>query len=298
MASDLMKPVPCDICENTPAKFICNTCGDALYTTCKAHHLKSKGTRDHTIVPYEEKLNPKYFAQLFCSTHHNHAPKFWCDTCSVPICEVCITKEHRGHQCNNIMAVLTGKRDVMLQEIKALRDTKVVEWEGVLNQAKDITASYLANVSEVEKELIARAKFMHKQVDHVLLNSQQALKKMKESGLDKLQKQEKYLEDQLQKMREEVQRYEDQLTDADPNVLLQFKAGTERTKDEAKPPSMETTSLPVLSQGKIDTKALQKMFGELSSPIPPSGKYGNRFQSIPSSHCRFWEDQGPIINYQ
>ena len=264
MASDLMKPVPCEICENSPAKFNCNTCGDALCTTCKAHHLKSKGTRDHTIVPYAEKLNPKYFAQLFCSTHHNHSPKFWCDTCGMPICDVCITKEHRGHHCNNISEILTDKRDAMLGEMKAIRDKTMVEWEGVLDQAKSITVSYLDGISQVEKELLTRGKEMHKQVDAILSNSQQTLQKMKESGLAKLQKQEKHLEDRLQKMRDEVQRYEDRLRDADPNTILQFKESTEESKEETNPPSLETTPVPIFTKGQDDTKVLQNMFGQLA----------------------------------
>ena len=34
--------------------------------------------------------------------------------------------------------------------------------------------SFIANVSEVKKELVTRAKDMHKQIDNVLLNSQQS----------------------------------------------------------------------------------------------------------------------------
>ena len=48
----------------------------------------------------------------------------------------------------------------MLGEMKAIRDESMGEWEEVLNQAKDITASYLDGISEVEKELLTRGKEM------------------------------------------------------------------------------------------------------------------------------------------
>ena len=123
MASDLMNPAQCNICEAAAAKFNCNTCGDALCATCKVHHLKSKGTKHHKVVPYAEKLNPKYLAELLCPKHKTHSPKFWCNTCDIPICDSCIiSPEHKGHEFSDITATLSEKRDTMLTEMKTLRD--------------------------------------------------------------------------------------------------------------------------------------------------------------------------------
>ena len=265
MASDLMNPVQCNICEKAVAKFNCNTCGDVLCATCKAYHLKSRATGDHKIVPYAEKLNPKYIAQLFCSIHTNHAPKFWCETCGVPICDACATKEHGGHKCSNIIAVLTEKRDAMVDEMKMIRDNTMGEWKEVLKQAQATTDGYLTNISKIEKQLVTRAKEMHREVETILLSSQQTLKEMKESGLGKLKDQEKYIEDRLQQLQDDVQRYEDQLRDADPHVLLQFEQGTGERKDETKPPALETSPVTVFTKGQHDTKAMKNMFGQLST---------------------------------
>ena len=265
MASDLMNPVQCKICEKAPAKFNCNTCGDALCATCKAYHLKSRATSDHKIVPYAEKLNPKYMAQLFCSTHHQHAPKYLCEICGVPICEACATKEHRGHKCTNIIAVLTEKRDEMVDQMKMIRNNTMGEWKEVLKHAQTVTAEYLTNIGKIEKELVARAKVMHSEVDAILLSSQKTLQQMKESGLGKLQDQEKYISNRLQQLQDEVQRYEDKLRDADPHVLLQFEPGTGQSNDEQKPPTLETTPVPVFTKGQNDTNVVKTMFGKLST---------------------------------
>ena len=264
MASDLMNPVQCNICEKAAAKFNCNTCGDVLCVTCKAHHLKSRATGDHKIVPYTEKLNPKYITQLFCSTHHNHASKFWCDTCGTPICDSCITNQHRGHKLNNITAVLTEKRDQMLEYTKKLRDKTVNEWIEVLKQVKATTVEYFENTDKVEEELKARAKDIHSQVDAILLKSQQTLKQMKVAGLKNLQDQEKYLEDKLQQLKRDVERYENQLLDTDPYALLQFE-GTESINKETKPPALEITSALVFIKGQNDYTSMQSMFGQFST---------------------------------
>ena len=270
MASDLMNPAQCNICEAATAKFNCNTCGDALCATCKVHHLKSKASKNHVTVPYAEKLNPKYLTTLLCPKHQTHGPNFWCDMCSVPICNSCITSnEHKGHEYSDITAILSERRDAMLAEMKTLRDHTVVEWEGVLQLAKTMTAEYQNGVEEIGKELVARAKEMHKQVDNILETSQKTLQQMKASGLAKLQQQEKYLEDKLRQMKEDVESYENQLRDADPNAVLQFQQGQGQSTKEIKPPVLEPQSPPVFTEGQIDTDAMENLFGQLSTQVIP-----------------------------
>ena len=270
MASDLMNPAQCNICEAAAAKFNCNTCGDALCATCKGYHLKSKGTKHHKIVPYAEKLNPKYLAGLICPKHQTRGPKFWCDTCDVPICDLCITSnEHKGHEYSDITATLSKRRDAMLAEMKTIRDQTIEEWEEVFTQANMITAKFENNIDVISKELVARAKEMHKQVDDILATSQKTLQEIKASGLQKLQQQEKYLEAKLSQMKEDVERYENQLRDADPNVLLRFNHDPVQSKGKSKPPGLETASQPVFNEGQINITALQNMFGTLSPQAIP-----------------------------
>ena len=270
MASDLMNPAQCNICEAAAAKFNCNTCGDALCATCKGYHLKSKGTKHHKIVPYAEKLNPKYLAGLICPKHQTRGPKFWCDTCDVPICDLCITSnEHKGHEYSDITATLSKRRDAMLAEMKTIRDQTIEEWEEVFTQANMITANFENNIDVISKELVARAKEMHKQVDDILATSQKTLQEIKASGLEKLQQQEKYLEAKLSQMKEDVERYENQLRDVDPNVLLRFNHDPVQSKGKSKPPGLETASQPVFNKGQINITALQNMFGTLSPQAIP-----------------------------
>ena len=275
MASDLMNPAQCNICEAAAAKFNCNTCGDALCATCKVHHLKSKGTRNHKVVSYAEKLNPKYLAALLCPKHQIHGPKFWCSTCDLPICDSCIiSPEHEGHKFSDITVTLSERRDAMLAEMKTLRDQTVGEWEAVLKQAKIMTSDYQSRIDSISKELVARAKEMHKQVDNILSASQQTLQQMKVLGLTKLQQQEKYLEDRLHQMKEDVERYENQLRDADPNAVLQFQQGQGQSTNKIKPAVLETQSPPFFTKGEIDNNAIQNMFGQLTAQVFPKRSGG------------------------
>ena len=266
MASDLMKPITCKTCDMAAAKFYCNTCRFALCPTCKVQHSNSKDTTHHNIVPYAEKLNSNYLDRILCPKHQKHAPKFWCKTCGVPICDTCIvTNEHKGHELGDITAVLSKQRDLMLAETKRLRDETVVDWEVELNKAQGITADYIGSIDEMEKELVSRAKEMHEEVETILSKSQHALQKMKATGLEKLKSQEKNLEDKIHQLKADVDQYENELRDADPNALIQFNQfeNTGQRKYDAKPPSLEKPSLPVFTKGQNDSKAMQNIFGQL-----------------------------------
>ena len=261
MASALMRTVPCDKCENLAAKFHCDTCGHALCPQCKEEHLKSKETRHHEIVEYAKKLDPKYLAGLLCHSHNTEDPEFWCNTCDVPICISCITGNHNGHKFSKITVKLGEKRDAMLEEVKDFRDKTIIEWEDVLNEAKQITAHYCAKIDDIDTELKYRAKDMHAQVDAILSESRQTLQKIKTSGLDKLQKQEQYLTNRIQQMKADVRTYEQQLSGADQDALLQYKEGTIQCTE--KPPSLETASVASFIQGQNDNNEMQKIFGKL-----------------------------------
>ena len=266
MASDLMSPVPCNICDTAAAKYHCNTCGDALCSTCKQYHLKSKGTRHHDIVEYAQKLNQSHLAGLVCHTHNTDAPEYWCDTCSAPICGPCITKEHKGHDISQITAILSEKRDAMVEEMKTIRDSTVADRERALEAAKKITTDYVNGVEKTDKDLVDRATEMHKEVEVILTEHQNALQRMKAADLFKLMDQEKKMADMLQQPLRDVKKYEDQLRDGDPNALLQFKRQPSALTSE-KTPSLHNASAPIFIKGESDTTATQKAFGELSSDV-------------------------------
>ena len=145
-----------------------------------------------------------------------------------------------------------------------------------------MTIDYQNQVDKVGKELVARAKEMHKQVDNILSTSQKTLQQMKASSLAKLQRQEKYLEDKLLQMKKDVERYENQLRDADPNALLGFQQDPGQNKEKTKPPALETQSPAVFTKGQIDTNAMQDMFGQLSTWTVPQ-KDGELAKTPPAS---------------
>ena len=268
MATALNTTVPCSKCDNPAAKFHCDTCRKALCAKCKTNHLKSKGSRHHVVVEYAKKLNPKYLTGILCHTHKTSDPELWCDTCSLPICMTCITEKHKGHEFSKLTTVLSAKRDAMRDEMKDIRDGTIKELEEELKEAQKIKADYLQDVDKTDKDLVARAEEMIKQVQEILSQNQTTLREMKKSSLDKLNDQEKYLADRINNMKADVQKYEDCLQHGDQTALLQFKPGMIQLKE--KQPTLSAASIPVFIKGQNDAKSMQKIFGQLS--ITPIGQ--------------------------
>ena len=263
MATALNSTVPCAQCDNPAAKFHCDTCGKALCAQCRENHLGNKITRHHEIVEYAKKLSPNNLANLVCKTHNTPDPELWCDTCGVPICFSCITGKHNGHKVSKITTILSNKRDVMREEMKALRDRTISEWETVLKEAQKIKVDFLQDIEKIDEDLVTRTEEMIKQVKAILSQSRATLREMKESSLDQLDAQEKYLNDKLQQLRADVQKYEDRLLHADSNALIQFKQGSIQPTET--PPSLNTVSVPVFVKGQNDISSMQKMFGQLAT---------------------------------
>ena len=117
----------------------------------------------------------------------------------------CITEKHKGHEFSKLTTVLSAKRDAMRDEMKELRGGTVREWEEVLKDAQRIKTDYLQDVEKTDKDLVARAEEMIKQVREILSQNQTTLREMKKSGLDKLNAQEQYLADRINNMKADVQ---------------------------------------------------------------------------------------------
>ncbi|XP_063400228.1 E3 ubiquitin/ISG15 ligase TRIM25-like [Mytilus trossulus] len=98
----------CAICNlrhlTTSSTHWCPECEEALCVECKEHHIISKASRGHNVIPISEYNSlPPFIASIniFC-TYHNEKYTQYCVKHEVPICYKCI-KEH-GH-CDELTII-------------------------------------------------------------------------------------------------------------------------------------------------------------------------------------------------
>ncbi|KAK3090449.1 hypothetical protein FSP39_011948 [Pinctada imbricata] len=97
----------CSFCalvkKRIPALGKCLTCGDFLCSECYQRHTFTTKTFQHETATLEDLQSGKYNEKLRlnqeipCEEHRNTL-RYFCDTCSVPVCPDCVILDHKdGH---------------------------------------------------------------------------------------------------------------------------------------------------------------------------------------------------------
>ena len=88
----------CEICDLAKREEFCIDCEQSFCENCKALHLRSKVSTDHT---FQKSSNGKFLVKSLC---HDHGEDliFLCLECDSTICSRCITGIHNGHKVSSI----------------------------------------------------------------------------------------------------------------------------------------------------------------------------------------------------
>ncbi|KAJ6659497.1 hypothetical protein lerEdw1_018732 [Lerista edwardsae] len=139
----------CTICANAQkmvaATSRCLDCKDFLCPACSQGHCCSRLTMDHKVVTVEEFLAGRYdsevrfLQELCCQDHPQEALRFFCDTCSMPICRDCRMLDHFQHKVVSMASAVQRERPSVERLVKTLEDTVVCisEQEKAVEDAKD-----------------------------------------------------------------------------------------------------------------------------------------------------------------
>ncbi|KAK6172582.1 brain tumor protein [Patella vulgata] len=104
--------------KETNAVARCFDCANFLCANCVMAHQFMHCFEGHRVLSLGDlqmnKDEPKADKQVNCPRHRNDVLKFFCKTCSQPICKECTVFEHgRGHECQFLMDVAHRQVDTM-----------------------------------------------------------------------------------------------------------------------------------------------------------------------------------------
>lgn len=141
------KDLECTICSNAQkvvaATARCLDCKDFLCQLCSQGHCCSRLTLHHKVVNLEEFLaghydtEVRFLQELCCQDHPQEALRFFCDTCSVPICRDCRMLDHFQHKVVSMASAVQREKPSVEQLIKSLEGTItcISEQEKVVEEA-------------------------------------------------------------------------------------------------------------------------------------------------------------------
>ncbi|XP_036446204.1 E3 ubiquitin-protein ligase TRIM71-like [Colossoma macropomum] len=187
-------PPQCSPCEErSPASSYCLDCREYLCTNCVCAHRRVRLTRDHFIevlggrwrseVGREQE---KEFGKLdfgspllsglqelasFCLQHDHEVCRYFCETCSVPVCQECAAAQHGNHSLVHLWDAVLESRvlafqllneahqarqaiKVSIEKAQLLADLVEMKAQKVQTDVKAAILFYRAALEERESELL------------------------------------------------------------------------------------------------------------------------------------------------
>ena len=195
------KNIKCKVCElqkkDTFATFKCLNCADFL---CEDHgkaHNQTRMTIEHTVEPLADlqggvrDREMRQLQTIKCPVHEGEAIKYYCETCSTPICRDCQLELHAGHSCASVKESQAPRRRIigdMLQNIgQKLSVLKKIE-DGVDVVVKDIDkreADLIEGIERTTQKLVAQ---IEKEKTDILLRLKQTMDEQREACSERKEK--------------------------------------------------------------------------------------------------------------
>ncbi|XP_061488609.1 E3 ubiquitin-protein ligase TRIM56-like [Rhineura floridana] len=178
------KDLECTVCSNAQkvvaATAHCLDCKDFLCQMCSQGHCCSCLTLHHKVVNLEDFLaghydtEVRFLQELWCQGHPQEALRFFCDTCSVPICRDCRMLDHFQHKVISMSSAVQRERPSVEQLIKSLQGTIT----GISEQEKTVeeTVDKLKAEGENVKEKIC--KYVDDITTYIFAQKESALAKL------------------------------------------------------------------------------------------------------------------------
>ncbi|XP_063963615.1 tripartite motif-containing protein 2-like [Lytechinus pictus] len=145
----------CTICVGqnpAEAHYRCLECVDFLCDDCAPSHDHriARFTRKHHIISVPASENKKLLKrEIICSKHQSEAVRFYCESCTVPICRECILIEHKDHSHTFLQDEVTRHKNTIDSLMKNVRD-RIATFEEALRGVDEVEAQLEANRGQAE----------------------------------------------------------------------------------------------------------------------------------------------------
>ena len=169
-----VKSKVCDYCkyddQMIEAGWRCLECQDNLCDGCSRAHRRTKLTRDHKVVSFDEVQKSEYDSairksqHLYCDKHHGEMVNLFCNRCEICICRECKVREHDYHNWTSLD--LAGEK--YLKHSRTLNETVRSKISGIkeyLEFLKTYDAQLQEDHENVKTDIIRQAEQMHAMVN-------------------------------------------------------------------------------------------------------------------------------------
>ncbi|XP_061193136.1 E3 ubiquitin-protein ligase TRIM71-like [Saccostrea echinata] len=183
----------CDYCKfagkTVDAVSLCLNCHDDMCGDCQEAHHKTKITRNHKVVPYEQIRNGLYdhdireYQTLKCNEHENNSLTSFCTDCEMLNCPQCQTSQHGGHNIIDFENALPKYS----KQIKGLIASIRTRLPSIQNYCQFLE-NYSENLEQTKQQLLTntqtQADSLHSLIDECKNKLQQEITEACETEMD------------------------------------------------------------------------------------------------------------------
>ncbi len=146
------KKVQCDVCKykkrDITAKDHCTSCSINYCEHCSQDHQHLSLFQNHSVIPVTQLDN----TGMKCEIHESEHLKYFCATCTSPVCTVCALSDHVNHKTMELHEALGSKKVDIESKIGGLSE-KVMSQEEMLSHLEDIQSIKEAAVKKTRLEI-------------------------------------------------------------------------------------------------------------------------------------------------
>jgi len=105
----------CEVCGLSDAEITCLTCPANLCNSCDQKWHSDK-RQNHKRMEYAGTDLPS----RYCARHEGQTLSLYCETCSFPICALCLIGEHKNHLVISIQDAAQKNIKVLIPTVEAV----------------------------------------------------------------------------------------------------------------------------------------------------------------------------------
>lgn len=183
----------CDYCQyagkTVDAVSLCLNCHDDMCGNCQEAHQKTKITRTHQVVPYEQVKNGLYDhdirqnQKLKCEEHEDSYLTSFCTDCEMLLCPECQTSAHVSHNIVDFENALPKYS----KQIKGLISSIKTRLPSIQNYC-EFLEKYSENLDQTKEQLLTdtqtQAESLHRMIDECKDKLQQEIKESCEAEMN------------------------------------------------------------------------------------------------------------------
>nr|XP_034319011.1 uncharacterized protein LOC105345456 isoform X2 [Crassostrea gigas] len=279
----------CDICETSIVHSYCDFCHANLCKPCIGEHISDRYDK-HKIVPFQERRSTLIYPK--CGAHQHKYCELQCKDCNIFVCSTCTaSKQHKGHNFEEVTEIYKTKKEVIKKETKELEDKISPTYEEIALDLEKQLANLDGGYEKLTTTMSKQGEQWHREINIVINKMKSEIGEIKVKHRDILKK---HLDEikQIQSLIKQTflaLRKIEKSTEISPTIEYRSKMIEFRKL----PPKVQV-SLPTFIPKPVDRDNLYSLFG-LITPLSTATEENVLSQNQPNTSVKELLDEPEIF---